>query len=54
MAALTPTERAAWHRAYEAEQQRQRKRCTQPVTPANPIQTGNLRRGSLTTLKRAR
>ena len=54
MAALTPTELAAWQRAYEAEQKRQRIARTQPVTPANPIEPGNLRRASLTTLKRVR
>lgn len=51
---LNEQERAAWQRAYEAEQERQRIARTQPVTPANPIEPGNLRRGTLTTLKRVR
>lgn len=34
----TEAERAAWQRAAEADLAEQQKRCTSPVTPANPIQ----------------
>lgn len=38
MAALTEQERQHWQRAYEQARTDRQKHCTQPVTPANPIQ----------------
>lgn len=37
MAQLTPTELAAHVKQRDAHHEAQRKRCTQPVSPANPI-----------------
>lgn len=35
---MTEREQREWHRAYDADLAEQRRRCTSPVTPANPIQ----------------
>lgn len=37
MAALTESERQAWHRAEQQRIEARRRYCTSPVTPATPI-----------------
>lgn len=39
MAAMTESERRAWQRDYEKEQERRRIARTQPVTPTNPVKS---------------
>jgi hypothetical protein len=46
MAALTESERRAWQREYDQEQERRRIARTQPVTPATPVKSrGTTQRG---------
>lgn len=43
---MTESERRAWQRDYEKEQERRRIARTQPVTPTTPVkQRGSVQRG---------
>lgn len=36
---LTEQERLAWQRAYERAREDERRRCTSPISPANPVRS---------------